>query len=86
MSRSSENPLFPLFLGSELKGKRDRDQNVVQSLEDRENLHRVLERKAEIAGRSEKLAQQKLYEAEAEVEARYWEKRDYDIALREIRV
>ena len=40
------------FFGSELKGKRDRDKNVVQSLE-RENLHKILERKAEIAVRGE---------------------------------
>ena len=54
----------------ESKAKRDRDQNVVQSLRDRENLHKILERTLELAVRGEKMAQQKLFEAEAEVEAR----------------
>ena len=38
---------------SESKGQRDRDQNVVQSLRDRENLHKILERKTEMAVREE---------------------------------
>ena len=33
--------------------------------------------------RGERMAQQDLYEAEAEVEARYWKKRNSDIALQE---
>ena len=33
--------------------KRDRDQNVVQTLKDRQNLHTILERKAEFAVRGE---------------------------------
>ena len=63
------------------KGKRDRDQNVVQTLRDRQNLHIILERKAGLAVRGEKLAQQRLYEAEADVEVKHWEKRNSDIAL-----
>ena len=35
------------------KVKRDRDQNVVQTLRDRQNLHKILERKAELAVRGE---------------------------------
>ena len=55
------------------KGKRDRDQNVVQTLRDWHNLHKILEGKAELAVRGEKLAQQRFFEAE-----------DADIALHEI--
>ena len=69
---------------SESNGKRDRDQNVVQSLRETENLHTMLERKAELVVQGEIMVQQKLYEAEAEVEAGYREKRNSDIALREI--
>ena len=78
-----ETVVSSLF-GSVSKGKRDRDQNVVQTLRDRENLHTILERKAELAVRGEKLAQQRLYEAEADVEVKHWEKTNSDIALYEI--
>ena len=57
-----EKPLFPLFLGLNQK-------DVVQSLRDREKHHRILERTAELAVQGERLAQQKIYEAEAEMEA-----------------
>ena len=50
--------------------ERDRGQNVVQSFRDRENLQKILERTVDSAVRGERMAQQKLYEAEAEVEAR----------------
>ena len=40
----------------------------MHSLKDRENLFKFLERKVDSAVRGEKMAQQKLYEAEAEVE------------------
>ena len=79
-----EKRFFSTLFRSESKGKRDRDQNVVQSLEDREHLHKILERKVDLAVRGERIAQQRLYEAEAEVEARYWEKRNSDIAFHEI--
>ena len=69
---------------SESKGKRDRGQNDVHSSRDRENLHEIHERKAEMAVPGERMAQQRLYEAEAEVEARNWEKRNSDIAFQEI--
>ena len=52
------------------KGKRDRDKNAVHSLTDRENLQTLLERKKVWAVRGEIIAQQKLYEAEIEVEAK----------------
>ena len=48
--------------------KRDRDQDIVQTVRDRQNIHKILERKAELAVRGEKLAQQRSSEAEAEVE------------------
>ena len=66
------------------KEERDRDQNVVQTLRDRQNLQKILERKAELAVRGEKLAQLRLYEAEADMEVKHWEKRNSDIALYEI--
>ena len=72
------------IFSSQSKGKRDRDRNAVHSLKDRENLQKILEREVDSAFRGERMAQQKLYEAEAGVEARNWEKRNSDIALREI--
>ena len=56
-----------------VKGERDRDQNVVQTLRDRQNLHQIFERKAELAVR-----------AEADVEVKHWETRNSDI-VRSIR-
>ena len=55
---------------SQSKGQRDRDQNVVQTLRDRENLQTFLERKVDSAVRGEVMSQRRLYEAQAEVEAR----------------
>ena len=73
------------FLGSVPKGKRDRDQNVVQTLRrDRQNFHKILKRKAELAVRGEKRAQLRLCEAEADVEVKHWEDKNSDIALHEI--
>ena len=66
------------------KEKRDRDQNVAQTLKERQNIPKILERKAEMAARGEKLAQQRSYDAEADVEVTHWEKRISDIALDEI--
>ena len=66
------------------KENRNRDQNVVQTLKDRQNFHKILERKAELAVRGEKLAQQRFFEAEADVEVKRWEKRNSDIALHDI--
>ena len=73
------------FFKSESKGKRDRDQNVVQSLKDRGNLPTILERKAELAVRGERITQQTLYEAEAEVDAECWETKNWDTLRETIR-
>ena len=60
-----------------VKGKRDREETG-------KNLHKTLERKAELAVRGERIAQQKLYEAEADVEVKHWEKKNADMALNEV--
>ena len=44
---------------SMLKGKRDGDESVGQTMRDRTNLHTILERKAESAIRGENEAQKK---------------------------
>ena len=69
---------------SDSKEKRDRDQNVVHRLRDRQHLHKIFERKVDSAVRGEIMAQRQLYEAEAEVEARNWERRNFDFAFQEI--
>ena len=66
------------------KEKRDRDQNVVQTLTDRQNLHKILEGKADLAVRGEKLAQQRLFEAEADVEVKHWRNKHSDMALYDV--
>ena len=53
----------------------------MQTLKDRQNLHKFLERKAELAVRGEESAQKIVPEAEAEMEIRIWEKRNSDNAL-----
>ena len=70
--------VVPTIFNSQSKGKRDRDQNVVRSLKDRKS-PKTRERKVDSAIRGESMAQQKLYEGEAEVEARIWQKRNSDI-------
>ena len=72
------------IFSSRSKGKTDRDTNVVHSLKDRANLQKILERKVDSAVRGKKITHHKLYEAEAEVEARNWEKQCKDIAFQEI--
>ena len=72
------------LLGSLSKAKRDRDQIVVQILRHRHSLHKILERKAELPCEVKKLAQQRLYEADADVEVKHWDMRNSDIALNEI--
>ena len=74
----------PSFFASVSRGERDRDLSVVQTLKERQNLHKILEWKAEFADRGEKLAQQRLNEAEADVEVKHLEMRNYDTALYEI--
>ena len=72
------------IFSTQSKGKRDRDQNFVHPLRDRENLQKSLERKVDSAVRGERMAQQKLYEAEADVEPRNCKKKKVDISLQEI--
>ena len=67
---SDRKSVATTIFGSQSKGKRDRDTNVVHSLKDRENLQKIFEGKVDSAVRGEMMAQRKLYEAEAEVEAR----------------
>ena len=55
---------------SQSRGRRDRELNFVHALRDRDNLQMILERKVDSAIQGQNEAQQKLYEAEAEVEAR----------------
>ena len=52
------------------RGKRYRDTNVVHALRDRENPQKILERKVGLVVQGQKDAQQKLYQAEAETEAK----------------
>ena len=56
----------------------------MQTLRDWQNIHKILERKAELAARGEKLAQQRFFEAGADVKVKHWEERNSDIALFEI--
>ena len=56
------------------RGKRDRDVNVMQTLQGRQDLHKFLEWKAAFAVRREKSAQKRLSEAETEMEIRNWER------------
>ena len=67
--------VVPTLFTPEPKGKRDRDQNIVQSLramsEDMENLEQILDWKAELAVRGEEPAQQRLSEAEADVQVKH---------------
>ena len=46
-------------------------------------MQKILERKVDLAIRGEKEAQQKLYQAEAEIEAKKWEKRNRDLSFQE---
>ena len=67
---SDRESVATTIFSSQSKGKRTRDTNVVYSLKDREDLQQILERKVDSAIRGEMMAHRKLYEAEAEVEAR----------------
>ena len=72
------------LLRSMSKEKRDRDQNVVQTLKTFNISTKSLIGKAELAVRGEKLAQQRLYEAESDVEVKQWKRRNSDTAHFEI--
>ena len=45
---------------SMLKGERDREESVGQTMRDRKNLHKILQRKAEPAIRGEKWSSEKI--------------------------
>ena len=62
--------VFSSLFGSVSKEKRYQDPTVVQTSRDRQTLHTILERKPELAARGEKMVQQRLYEAEADVEVK----------------
>ena len=70
-------PVATTICSSHSKGKRDRDTNVVHSLKDRENLKKSLHGKLTRPSGGEIITRQKMYEADAEVEARNWEKRKF---------
>ena len=53
----------------------------MQTSRDRRNLHKILEREDEFAVNGEKLAQQRLYEAEADVEIKHSEERELFVRL-----
>ena len=82
----TENLLQQLFFlfSSQSKGKRDRDINVVYSLKKQSKSPKNPERKVDSAVQGETIAQRTLFEAEAEVEARNWDKRNSDSAFQEI--
>ena len=61
-----------------------RSRHSCAFVERQKNLPKILERKVDLAVRGEREAQQKFYQAEAEVEARNWEKRNSDFAFQEI--
>ena len=64
--------------------ERDRDQNVVHSLRDRKSPKKTLNGKLTRPSEEREWLSKKLCEAEADVEARNWEKRNSDIAFHEI--
>ena len=79
----TQNLLRQRLFCSQSKGKRDRDTNVVHSLRETNILKRSLNGTLTWPF-EEREAQQKLFQAEAEVETRNWDKRNFDFAFREI--
>ena len=63
------------------KGKRDRDQESVQTLSERRNLHVYIEQKAEMAVQGEGAAHRRLSQAEADMGIRNRKQRNSDMAL-----
>ena len=53
----------------------------MHALRDRENLQQILERKVDLAIQGEKESQQKLYQADTEIQAKNWEKRNRDYSF-----
>ena len=72
------------LFSSQSRGRRDRELNLVHALRDRDYLQKILERKVDLAIQGENESQQQLYQAEAEIEAKNWEKRNRDHSFQEI--
>ena len=72
------------LFSSQSRGQRDRELNFVHALRDRGTLEMILERKVDLAIQGEQEAQQKLYHAEAEIEAKNTEKKNRDHSFQEI--
>ena len=70
------------LFSSQSRGKRARELNFVHVL--RESRKKIRLRKVDSAIQEEKEAQQKLYQAEAEIEAKNWENRNRDHSSHEI--
>ena len=77
-------PVATTIFSSQSGGERDRELKFVHALRDRDNLQKILERKVDLAIQEEEETQQKLYQAEAEIEAKIWEKRNRDHSVQEI--
>ena len=73
------------LFSSQSRGKRDRELNFVHALRDRDNLEKILERKVDLAIQGEKDAQQKMYQGEAEIEAKNWRKSKLDLSFHEFK-
>ena len=69
------------IFSSQSKEKRDRYQNVVHSLRDRKISRKSLNGKLTRPSEEREWLNKKLYEAQHEVEARNWEKRNSDTAF-----
>ena len=78
-----KNLLRQHFSAQYQKGNGMETKNAVHSLKDRENLKKLLERKVDAAVRGWRMVQRKLCTAEAEVEAKNWEKWNFEFASRE---
>ena len=61
-----------------------RELNFVHALRDRDNHQKTFERRVDSAIQGEQEAQHKLYQAEAEFEAKNWGKRKRDHSFQEI--
>ena len=77
-------PLFQVFSCLCQRGREIETKTLCKHWETGKISKKILEREAELIARGEKLAQQRFFEAETEVEVKHWEKRNSDIALYEI--
>ena len=81
MQTSIVKQLFQVFFVVSVKGEEKSRPTRCANIERQENLHKILERRAEVAVRGEKSAQQRLYEAEADVEVKTLGKEKFLILL-----